>query len=550
MFSDPVVGDDFFGRQEVLDLLAKRAGALKAGYRQNVAIIGHRQIGKTSILRQFLHEHRDPDVLPIYVEIKLPALDYFVDQFVRALLFRYLSVSGVAPAHPTESAASLAEKAAPSIPKTVARIHEISALLKHRHAGEAYFKLFELTSILRQETGKHCIVILDEFHRLGELGVRNAFSDFGKRIMLQKDTMYLLASSAFSASRRILAEKLSLLFGNFERVYLEPFDFQTSFDYLNKRLAPLEVPDGIKHFLAAFTDGHPFFLATIADRVRECAAARGETRVSRASVGEALAKLLFESQGVLYQYFLMLISPWTQGHSRGGHVLVLTELAKGKNKLKDLSRAVNRSQSEVSEHIAELMEKELVVKTGVFYRFHDKIFKFWLHEVYERKELSLEGPAGKAEDFLKRIDTLIAEHEELRRMDVSDRIGNLFGLFRNEIIELGEKRRQLPHFTEILHSRGTGQAPEGRTRDLIAKGRGRCWVCRIVEERATEREILDFVQGQPRDSSRTPVFVALKGLDDNAKLMAKEKRVLTLGLSRINMLMDLYGAAPIVRADG
>ena len=226
MFSDPVVGDDFFGRQEIIDLLLKRAHALKSGYRQNVAIIGHQQLGKTSILRHFLHSYRDPELLSVYVEIKLQALDYFVEQFARSLLYQIISAQETLNA--TESLENLLKKAESQTPRTVARIREIAQLLKQRHADEAYSKLFELTSIVKAETGKKCIVILDEFHRLGEFGIKNAFSDFGKRIMLQKDTLYLLSSSSFSASRRILAEKLSLLFGNFERVYLEPFDFETS----------------------------------------------------------------------------------------------------------------------------------------------------------------------------------------------------------------------------------------------------------------------------------------------------------------------------------
>src|SRR3989338_1821286 len=139
MFSDPVVGENFFGRQAIIDLLIKRANALKSGYRQNVAIIGHQQLGKTSILRQFLHMYRDPEVLSFYVEIKLQALDYFVDQFTRALLYQYLMQRG--DVDPTDSLKSLTEKAAGSIPKTVARIHEIASLLKHRHAEEAYTKL-------------------------------------------------------------------------------------------------------------------------------------------------------------------------------------------------------------------------------------------------------------------------------------------------------------------------------------------------------------------------------------------------------------------------
>jgi len=142
---------------------------------------------------------------------------------------------------------------------------------------------------------------------------------------------------------------------------------------------------------------------------------------------------------------------------------------------------------------------------------------------------------------------MIAEYEALLGANVEDRVLGLFGLFRNEMIELGEKRRQLPHFTEFIRSGGA--APDGDTRKIIARGHGRCWVCKIVKERATEHEVLELVEGSGKSretASQTRVLVALSGMDDNAKLLAKEKKVLTLGLSRINLLMDIYGRSPII----
>ena len=50
MFSEPVVGDRFFGREEVLDLFNKRVAALKDGYRQNIALTGQSLSGKSSII--------------------------------------------------------------------------------------------------------------------------------------------------------------------------------------------------------------------------------------------------------------------------------------------------------------------------------------------------------------------------------------------------------------------------------------------------------------------------------------------------------------------
>ncbi len=547
MFSDPVVGQDFFGRQEVVDLLVKRATALRSGYRQNVAIIGHQQLGKTSILRQFLHVFHDPQVLCIYVEIKLQALDYFVEQFIRSVLFQYLIQKS--DVQPTESLKNLTEQAQPFIPKTVARIGEIAQLLKFRHAEEAYSKLFELTHVLKEETGLNTIVILDEFHRLGEFGIRNAFSDFGKRIMVQKDTMYVLSSSSFSQSRKILAEKLALLFGNFERVYLEAFDFETSFNFIRHKLGALSLSRTLSTFLVSWTDGHPFFLETLVSRIKELALARGEASVQPQTLAEVFLKMLYESQGVLHQYFSKLISPWTQAASKGSHVLILSEIAKGNNKLKGISQAVNRNQREVQAQINELIEHELLIKTGIFYRFHSKTFRFWLREVYGPKELSLLNTGDKNERFVQRVLTLIGEEEALTKMDVGERLIALLADFQNDLVEMGEKKRKLPHFSEILRLQPEATLfPETPSRDLIAKGHGRCWVCKITEEKATERQVMDLVVGQKnRKSAHTNVLLALNGVDDNARLLAKEKRVLTLSLSRINFLMDLYGKPPIIQ---
>ena len=545
MFSDPVVGRDFFGRQEILDVLVKRAEALKGGYRQNVALIGHQQLGKTSILRQFLHTFNDPEVLSIYVEIKLQALDYFVDQFIRSLLYQFLKEKG--PVDPTESLAGLSLKAEPYLPQTVARIREISTHLKSRKPEEAYVKLFELTHFVRLESGKFCIVVLDEFHRLGEFGIRNAFSDFGKRIMVQKDTMYLLSSSSFSASRKILAEKLALLFGNFERIYLEHFDFDTSRRLIASRLTPIQIPEAVESYLVAFTDGHPFLLQTLVSRIAEIARSSSLTKLSEEVVARAFEELLYESQGVLNQYFSKLISPWTSSASRGSHLLILTQLARGRNRLKDIATALNRSQREVSREISELMEYELVLKTGVFYRFHNKAFKFWLREVYEKKELSLLGASEKREAFRERMTATLRDYAELLRLDVGDRIACLFNAFQNDLVEFGEKKRQLPRFTETLKM-DISQTPAGGTRKIIAKGHGRCWVCQIVDRRASESDVMNFVGGNRKnDAAQTRVMIALDGFDANAKLLAKERKVFALGLSRLNFLMDLYGLDPVVR---
>lgn len=86
MLIDPVVGEKFFGRNEILTLLAKRVNALKGGYRQNVAITGHRLTGKSSLLSQFLLTVRDGGIIPVYIEVIEEPFRQFAVKFIGTLL--------------------------------------------------------------------------------------------------------------------------------------------------------------------------------------------------------------------------------------------------------------------------------------------------------------------------------------------------------------------------------------------------------------------------------------------------------------------------------
>jgi AAA+ ATPase superfamily predicted ATPase len=87
MLIDPVVGDKFFGRSEVLTLLTKRVDALKGGYRQNVAITGHRLTGKSSLLNHFLLMLKDNDIIPIYIEVMEEPFKQFATKFIGTIFW-------------------------------------------------------------------------------------------------------------------------------------------------------------------------------------------------------------------------------------------------------------------------------------------------------------------------------------------------------------------------------------------------------------------------------------------------------------------------------
>src|SRR5207245_424623 len=119
---------------------------------------------------------------------------------------------------------------------------------------------------------------------------------------------------------------------NFERIYLENFDFKTSFAFIDKKIHPLGMDADLKNYLVSFTDGHPFFLETITSRLREWCLGSREEKATPPAVAAVFYRLFYESQGVLNQYFMKLILPWTQSRSRGKHILILTQIARGVNR--------------------------------------------------------------------------------------------------------------------------------------------------------------------------------------------------------------------------
>src|SRR5580698_4753080 len=81
---------NFFGRRSVLEILKKRVMGLKEGYRQNVALLGDRYIGKTALLHRLMAQMDEQDVYFIYLDLENRDFEYFAIQFTKSLLYNYL----------------------------------------------------------------------------------------------------------------------------------------------------------------------------------------------------------------------------------------------------------------------------------------------------------------------------------------------------------------------------------------------------------------------------------------------------------------------------
>jgi len=536
MLTEPAVGKSFFGRDDVLHVLKKRANALKGGYRQNVALTGQMLSGKSSILYQFLYTLRDASLIPIYIEVVEEHFSSFADKFIATLLYNCLLSLGHGAKKDLHELIKLSEGL---IPHTVSGIKKVRQEVARKNYNDAYKKLLNLTSILKEETGKSCVVILDEFHNLEFLKVKKAYLHFGKIIMIQKDTMYIVSSSQKNTIKKILAEKLDLLYGNFEVVEVSGFDNKTAKAFLSEKLQNVILPGVYADYLIDFTDGNPFYLDVISKKLLEIANFRKLVSIDEDALIEALASLVHNTNGTVNQYFTNNIMSLLEKDLRTDYLDLLIAIAAGCNKTGDMARwCGKKSPRGLSDKIGRLIELGMVYRNGIFYEVHDKVFKFWLKAVYHKKKsVLIDDVVNRMNDFKKVVAADVDEYASESKKSVQERIVELFSFWGGELVEIEKKTRRLPRFARI------DVQTYGRSEGILGYQKpDRYWVCEIMKDKIEETDVSDFIERRypGRDKIGRKIVIALDGIERNALLLAKEKNIWVWDLTSINSLLRLY----------
>jgi len=542
MLIDPVVGEKFFGREDVLAILEKRISALKGGYRQNIAITGHRLTGKSSILNHFLYTFKDNEILPIYIEVLQEPFKQFAIKFIGTFLYNFLKYNQRDTKDNLEYLIKECEK---EIPQTVASVKSILKQIEANENDNAYSELLNLTSIFKEESKKCCIVIFDEFHNLSRIGIRDPFKDFGKKIMTQKDTMYIVTSSEVVSIKKILSEKLALLFGNFEKITLGGFDCETSRAFLQKRLSSIKISDELLDFIITFADGHPFYLDVLTSKINELMSNLRFRMATTAMLSQALEELLFDSRGTLNQFFINLLQDLIDSKMENSRETLIA-IAHGLYKRNDLVKWTGYNNREISTHLKVLIEKNLIHPSGNVYRFYDKVLQFWLRRVYHKRRTTLiDNISEKAKNFRDEVEALIQQFFAKSKTDITIRIKELLDSFNNEIVEINSKKRRLIHFdkTEITE--------DGEKKYIIGYFEDKLYLTYISKKKIDENDILDFIaygmRYKPKLQRR--IILPLRNMDINATLMAKEMKMWIWDFDTLNELLDIFGKQRIASID-
>lgn len=529
-----MINADIFGRENYLEIIEKRVRHLKQGYRQNLAIIADELIGKTAIICKFLSRFQDNEVVPVYIETRPESFLQISRRFIAILLYNFLQNSGLTL---EEDLGFLLKKAERYIPKTVAKARcLLSAAGKGRRVG-LFTELLSLSESIFEETGKCCVVIIDEFHGLESAGIKNIYQEWSSLLMLQRHTMYIILSSRKFKARLLLSKELSLLFGNFETINVEPFDIKTSAEFINYKLKGIELDSGYKNFLIHFTAGIPFYLSQICE-----ALLNDKSR----GLEEVLQNLIFETSGALNQRFSNYIKIFSESAHSNEYISILYLIASGRNRIKELAQILRRPIQHLAQRVNKLLELDTLTRNADFLFINDRLFGFWLRFVYQEKLCALTFDAkNQQEAFRFNISGMIREFLLSSRKTLVDRITEIMQSFSDESLQIEKRRLKLNHFQEIKRfefSKGT------LAQGLIGRSSQNLWIMAIKPQTLNEEDIANFAKEcrRHRHKAQRRIIITTDEIDANTRLRALEEKIMAWDINDLNQIMDLFSQPRVI----
>ncbi|MDD5216987.1 MAG: hypothetical protein PHN49_02170 [Candidatus Omnitrophica bacterium] len=397
--------------------------------------------------------------------------------------------------------------------------------------------------------------MIDEFQSLESLPAPDPFGLLGREIMVEKETLYLVTSSKPEKAQEIFHDKLSLLFGNFEVIELATLGYEETAEFMQKKQPGFSFSEIQKKFMLKMTDGFPAYLDLLLEQLGICfpvshAALNGATEKGKIEVPTerllvAFQKEIYDHRGRLALIFEKRVQDCRRfAKDSASYVYALLAICSGKRKLNAIASHIERKTRETKKILDRLAQEELITKCGAFYIIKDFLFRFWLQEVFYRKnQLHAPHSVMAAEGFSAALQKNYENVGTEIKSEVSDKAEALFKDFRNDLVEIDGRKWRCPQFSEVIMRKS-----HERLITLLARAARFKWVCKIATEPVQEEDILLFQEDVKRFRKRVQrkVFIILAGIEQNAKLLAQESKILLWDLHSFNTLLDLYNLPKIV----
>jgi hypothetical protein len=548
----------FTDRLHYLDLLALSRDMLVQGIRKHLALSGFRRVGKTLILKEFLRRHLllGPEAAVAAAYVDLPRLAFtpeaFAAQYIGNILYWLAERdAGVMIDRYYDPAFQLVAAGRWDNPALSEHLYAFSReLQKGRPDQHLLLEMaFSWPEIWAQATGRHLILLLDEFPEILALDnypqIESVVALFRAVLQTQSRVCYVVAGSMLSLMERLFLGSDSPLFVHFQLETVGPFGRDDSYELGRKRLSPLE-PNPSPQVLSALyevTRGHPFYIYATTMRMLEMASLLHKP-FNPQTVQEAFVLETLGTTGRIYnlcRYELETSLQRARGETMPPAVLrVLAARPEGLT-LTEVASALKRPTGAIRQVLNWLIEVDLVQqRDDKTYVFRDPVLQLWVAYYYAGLELTgmprqkvLDQLVAELMEKYERASTELgvakeSEVRELLHRFAGQRVdGDLLGV-------AGKVR--LPTFHEVAPFRSDDGQVEV---DALAEGDER-WAVEIKwRAKLTGVKELETLLAAANSLAARPWAISKAGFTPEAQTYARREGIMFSGQAQIDQLARL-----------
>jgi AAA+ ATPase superfamily predicted ATPase len=387
----PSQPSDLIDRETEVNTIVSK---MKSSINYNIAIIGYRRIGKSSILlkaKQILSKNQK--IVVVYFDVKknLGEPKIFLSRLQKAIFYAYLEKLGFlgkvkartaqAKTIPSKILETLTSKKIKSTGFEIGPEGTITPKLefgeKEKEYGTLFYSVFELATTLAENSKLKFVIILDEFQDIEELdrypGLKNIFSLFRSVIQERgKRVSFIISGSRVHLLKTILESGEKPLFLHFNEQVIEEMDKENSIKLFNKYLKQRKISLDSKIAEEAYhlVGGHPLYLMTL-----------GEYWDKNKSIDQVFDHLLTSPIGPLRLYVEYVLAE-DLGIVKGGPILrtILQTLAQTETgySYSELSKKLLVPMTKLPFYIDGLIRADLIAKGKDGFVIRDRVVRKYL----------------------------------------------------------------------------------------------------------------------------------------------------------------------------
>jgi AAA+ ATPase superfamily predicted ATPase len=369
--------EDIVDRKEEVEKIVSTM--LDAKTNVNYALIGHRRIGKSTILGK-VRRQLGKKLITVYVDLgeyrysPIELAEKLTEDLTRAYYDTLPTTSKLA------SKVKFALTQLGEIKRVRARfiagIDEggsptitIDPYVKNRDENyrKALTGVFEYANKISDASGSKVVIIIDEFQHIVEYAkysdLKNILDVIRSVLERRKNVSFIVSGSRIHYLRNILTEGGSPLFGHFVMLEIKELAKNYAMELFSKSQPAANKQDAERAF--ELVGGHPFYLVML-----------GHAYKKTESLIETYQELLTSTTGALYIYVNYIVTEdLGSDYKSTAYWKILLSLSGGEKTVSDIADDTSLKMTGLPRFLTRLIEYDLVQKTGGKYRITDKVIR-------------------------------------------------------------------------------------------------------------------------------------------------------------------------------